>query len=106
MQIGSFKRTVTTAGTAVPISATKMLVKKVAIKALAANTGLVGIGQDGANDVAAANWFELSAKESCSLEPFELRGTDTTIDLNKVYLDSAVNGEGVCVIYGYDETTG
>jgi hypothetical protein len=46
------------------------------------------IGNDGASDVTTANGFQLSAGEIIIL--------DHVADLSNVYVDAAVNGEGVC----------
>ena len=82
----SGKKTVTTAGTAVPLGS-QQVNAALMVKALAANTGLIYLGNDGAGDVASTNGLELSAKESVV---FEL-----VSNLANIMLDSAVNGEGV-----------
>jgi hypothetical protein len=57
--------------------------KGVSIKALSTNTGMIYLGPDG---VAAATGYQLAAGESI----------DIAIDnLNRIYLDAAVTGEGV-----------
>jgi hypothetical protein len=54
------------------------------VSAIAANTGLIYIGNDGAGDVASTNGYELKAGNQifvpCS-------------NLNEVWFDSSVNGE-------------
>jgi hypothetical protein len=57
------------------------------VKALAANTGLMFIGNDGAGDVTLSNGLELAAGE---VVVFEWVG-----NLSSLVVDSAVNGEGV-----------
>lgn len=79
------KKTVTTAGTRVTLAASTT-VKSVTIKALAANTGTIYVGD---TSVASTNGFALSAGESISLD---------IANLNTVNLDSSVNGEGVTYI--------
>jgi hypothetical protein len=59
-----------------------------AVKALAANTGLVFIGNDGASDVSSANGFQLAAGEAIIL--------NHVADLANIMVDAAVSGEGVC----------
>lgn len=79
------KKTVTTAGTRVTLAASTT-VKGVTVKALAANTGLIYVGD---TSVASTNGFQLSASESVSMD---------IANLNTVNLDAAVNGEGVTFI--------
>lgn len=76
------KTTVTTAGTRVTLAASTT-VKSITVKALAANTGTIYVGN---TTVAAANGFALASGDSVS---FDLA------NLNTVNLDSSVNGEGV-----------
>lgn len=85
----SGQTTVTTAGTAVALGS-QSVVGSLTVKALAANTGLVFIGNDGAGDVSSANGFQLAAAEQIT---FEYTG-----ELASLMLDAAVNGEGVCWI--------
>lgn len=82
----SGQRTVTTAGTAVQLG-TAMIDGPVMVKALDTNTGVVALGNDGANDVTVANGLRLEAGEVVVLEWVHELGT--------LWLDSAVNGEGV-----------
>lgn len=84
------QKTVTTAGTRVTLVAASQKVNAaVAIKALAANTGKIYVGDV---SVSSSVGFELSAKE---VVVFALIG-----DLLEIYIDSSVNGEGVswCVL--------
>ncbi len=76
------KKTVTTAGTRVALAASTA-VKSVTIKALAANTGLIYVGD---SSVASTNGFQLSAYESVSLD---------IANLSTINIDSAINGDGV-----------
>lgn len=85
----SGQKTVTTAGTAVALGS-QIIDAPLAVKALSANTGLVFIGSDGAGDVSSANGFQLAAGEQVI---FEYVG-----NLANLWVDSAVNGEGVCWI--------
>lgn len=101
MNITSYKRTVTTAGTAVRLATSSLKVQKAAIKALSTNSGLIYIGKThNADDVSSSDGFELSAKEALSLDPYDVRGQDTVIDLYDIWIDAATNGEGVTVIFG------
>ena len=82
----SGQKTVTTAGTAVQLG-TVRVEGPLMVKALDTNTGIVALGNDGANDVTVSNGLRLSAGEVCVL--------DFVGCLANIWLDSAVNGEGV-----------
>lgn len=76
------KTTVTTAGTRVTLAASQAI-KSVTIKALAANTGTIFVGN---TTVASTNGLALAAGEAISMD---------IANLNTVNIDSSVNGEGV-----------
>lgn len=78
------KKTVTAAGTRVQLDNVTTL--SVTIKALSTNTGIIYVGNSG---VTSSNGFQLLANESVSL---------AVDNLNKIYLDSSVNGEGITYI--------
>jgi hypothetical protein len=82
----SGQKTVTTAGTAVALG-TQAINAPLMIKALDTNTGVVAVGSDGAGDVTVSNGLRLEAGESVVLE--------FVGSLAHLWLDSAVNGEGV-----------
>lgn len=82
----SGQKTVTTAGTAVNF-ASQVINGPVMIKALSTNTGIVALGNDGANDVTIANGIILSKSEAVI---FQFVG-----NLASLWLDSYVSGEGV-----------
>ena len=82
----SGQKTVTTAGTAVALG-TLRIDGSLMVKALDTNTGVVAIGNDGANDITISNALRLAAGD---VVVFEWVGS-----LADVWLDSAVNGEGV-----------
>jgi hypothetical protein len=82
----SGQKTVTTAGTAVVLGSGR-IDGPLAVKALDTNSGVVALGNDGANDVTVSNGMRLAAGE---MLVFEWVG-----ELGSIYLDSAVNGEGV-----------
>ena len=77
---------VTTAGTEVTLASSQAILSGVTIKAKSANTGLIYVG---ANPVTSSTGFELNAKESVFLE---------VANLTTVFVDAAVNGEGVSYI--------
>jgi hypothetical protein len=78
--------TVATAGTAEALGS-QQVAAPLLVKALTTNTGLMYVGNDGAGDVASTNGFPLAAGD---VVIFEHVG-----NLSAVYIDSAVNGEGV-----------
>ena len=83
--VDSGQATVTTAGTQVQLPT--QAVKAVSIKAKSTNTGLIYVGDSG---VTSSNGYILSAKEA----------VDFAIDnLNRIYVDSSVNGEGVSYLW-------
>lgn len=88
--IGDGRKTVTTAGTAEALAGSTAC-KKVVIMAMIANTGNIVVG--GSSVVAAE-----ATRQGISL----MAGASVQIEidnLNKIYLDSEVNGEGVTFIY-------
>ena len=92
----SLKKTVTAAGTEVPLTAAKTLARSVMIKALHANTNMIYVG---ANPVTSATGYVLDAGEVLVLDGLEDGGNDQFIDLNEIYIDADTNGEGVTVFY-------
>jgi len=90
-------KTVTTAGTAEELAAAQLYVKECKILAPSTNTGVVYLGD---STVAAANGYPLAAGESLDLgdllkDPSE----ETVFDLNQIYADVSVDGEGVVIFY-------
>lgn len=83
----SGQKAVTTAGTEVALGSGAVN-GPLMIKALAANTGKMYVGNDGAGAVANSSGYELSAGDSVIL--------NYVADLNTVMVDSSVNGEKVC----------
>lgn len=85
----SGQKVVTTAGTAVALG-TLQVDGAIMVKALSTNTGLIAVGNDGANDVTVSNGYILRANESVIF--------DNVDNLASIYIDSSVNGEGVAWI--------
>ena len=79
---------VTTAGTEVLLNADQRC-EAVLIKAMPENTGIMYIGNTGANVVSSTTGYPLSKNEYLVLE---------LKNLNQVYVDSSVNGEKVAWI--------
>jgi hypothetical protein len=85
----SGQKTVAAAGTAVLLG-TQRIDGPLMVRALDSNTGVVAVGNDGANDVTVANGMRLSAGDVLIF--------DWVGSLADIWLDAAVNGEGVCWI--------
>lgn len=79
----SGKKTVTTAGTQVPLGSGSIC-GPVLVKALAGNTGFIYIGDSA---VSSTTGLELDASEEIKF--------DYVDRLDNIYVDSSVNGEGV-----------
>ena len=82
--------TVTTAGTAVQ-GPSVALVNGVYIQAMAANTGNIYVGNDGAGDVTTAGGFELDAGDVVILQ---------VPNLNYLWFDASANAQKACWIKG------
>lgn len=76
----------TTAGTAVALGS-QAIEGPLAIHAIAGNAGVVYIGNDGADDVASTNGFEMSAGDTIILSYVS--------NLSDIYLDAANSDEYV-----------
>ena len=95
MSFGSIKhgnKFVTTAGTAVPLAAVDTPCKLITINAKAANTGKIAVGGQGviATIGVTQTGVILNAGDVYELE---------VADLNEVYIDATVSGEGVTFTY-------
>lgn len=90
--IGDGRKTVTTAGTRVALSATSVPCKRVQIKAMAENTEIVVVG--GATCIALEG-----TRRGLPVKIGEVPVVIEIDDLNKVYVDSVLSGEGVTFIY-------
>ena len=82
----SGQNTVTAAGTAEALGSGQVH-GPLMVKALAANTGNIFIGNDGAGDVTSANGLQLGAGDVVVFDHIAI--------LTDLIIDSAVNGEGV-----------
>ena len=83
----SGQKTVTTAGAAVALGTSQLINGPLMVKALDTNSGVVALGNDGANDVTVSNGIRLDAGDQVV---FLFVG-----NIASIWLDSAVNGEGV-----------
>jgi hypothetical protein len=82
----SGQKVIPTAGTAVTLG-NQAIHCSLMIKALDTNTGVIALGNDGANDVTLANGLRLEAGD---VAVFEYVGS-----LASLWLDASVSGEGV-----------
>lgn len=87
--VGSGSKAVTTAGTRVQLSGISVPCKKVIVQSLFANTGNMYLGD---STVSSANGLTLYPGAATSF-------IVTPSNLNLLYIDSAVNGEGVSYYY-------
>ena len=85
--IGSGSQTVTTAGTRVQLSVASVPCKKVIIQGGVDNGGWIYVGD---STVASSNGYAIAASQSVIITPS---------NLNLIYIDSSVNGEGVKYLY-------
>jgi hypothetical protein len=95
-KLRSLQKNVTTAGTDVQLTSTATNAYAPKIKAKTGNTGFIYVGVEG---VSATTGYELDADQVLDLS--DALGLDKAIpiDLSLIWLDSSVNGEGVCVSY-------
>ena len=82
--------TVTTAGTAV-VGTTTEVYSGFFIRALSGNTGNVYVGNNGSDDVASTNGFELAPGDQIYIE---------APNLNELYFDVATGGDAVSWLAG------
>jgi hypothetical protein len=82
----SSQKTVTAAGTAEALG-TLQIDGALLVKALDTNTDIVAIGNDGADDVTTSNGYRLSAGQALIFDHVD--------NLAAIFIDAAVNGEGV-----------
>lgn len=90
------QKTVTTPGTAVPLTATETRCLQVVIQAMKANTNDVYVGDSGV-DYVTAQQVVLDAGESLSVLSTVQDGL--YVDLNEWYVDADTAGEGVTFVY-------
>ena len=88
----SGQTTVTTAGTEVRLATSQPCKGSVYIKALSTNTGIVYVGNDGADAVSSTSGYPLSAGDQIVLEEIE--------NLNQLWVDASVSGEKVAWLLG------
>lgn len=92
-------RNVTTAGTPVQLSATRILARSLTIQAKTANTGNICVGGLSTTSCGSSNGIVLAAGAALSYVAVGEAKTSNYYDLSAIYLDSTQNGEGVLVTY-------
>lgn len=98
MPLGDGRKTVTVAGTAERLSAQSVAIRSVEITALPANTGKIAVGGSTAKaTVAAERGTILNAGATKRLD-----ADDQVDDLNQVWVDASVSGEGVSYSYTFE----
>lgn len=100
MKFRSAQVNVDAAGTAEQIVTATTLVRSVILKALAANTGLIYVGNDGAGDVTSANGFVLDKGEVIMVKADEAaKGGDSRFDLSTLWVDADTAGDDLCALW-------
>jgi hypothetical protein len=79
--------TVVTAGTPVVLGSV-IISKPIWVKAPASNTGVMYLGNDGADSVSSTTGYHLAAGDTIIL--------DNVYDLSTVYVNASVSGEKLC----------
>lgn len=89
----TLQKNVTTAGTPVQLASDTAILsgREVLIKSKRGNTGVISIGYTSATSLAAgSDCFKLNPGEACTVD---------VDNLNEIWLDCTVNGEGVEALY-------
>lgn len=90
----SATKTVTTAGTAVPLFSSSTLAASFTVQAMASNTGTICLG-DSAVLAASKNGTCLTPGQAAPLYAI----TGQSYDLSQWYIDASANGQAVGIIY-------
>jgi len=91
-----FKKTVTTAGTAEPLTNREIRVPAVLIQGISTNGGDIYVGDE---KVSSTNGIELDASDTIVLSAYQMGWSDEKIALHKIWIDADSGGEGVNVMY-------
>ena len=97
INLTSVAKTVTTAGTELPLTATSTKVTSVSVQAKCGNTGNIFIGDSGVSST------EGHLLDACQVWTYgndnSLSIGNSLLDLNTVYIDTDSSGDGVQIIY-------
>lgn len=102
LKVTSFRKTVTTAGVAVPLSSANIFTESFVIRALSANTGVIYVGDSSSANSTSGMFLAAGDANSKDAKPVT-RGALQKFNLKLVYINSSVNGEGVIVEYVTEE---
>ena len=83
-------KTITAAGTAEQITSTKTIIQCVTIAPLPTNTGHVGVGFSSTDSLSTSGVYKIPTSNSGAI-PIKIN----IDDLSKIWIDAAVNGEGI-----------
>lgn len=101
LKVVTFRKTVTAAGTAEPLSSVKLLTPSFAVRALSENTSFIYVGD---SSVDSTNGMFLAASEANEKSARYTRYSIQKLwDLNLIYIDADTSGEGVIVEYELEE---
>lgn len=90
-------KTVTTAGTQVALTSSQIVTPKVVIQAKPGNTGNIFVGTA---DVSSSDYgVVLAPGASTTLVASHIETGESGLDLTSIWVDAAVNGEGVTFLY-------
>jgi len=95
-KVKQFTKTVASAGTAEPLSATDLFSYSIEIAALDTNTGKVYVGDSDVDSTTAAG---LDAGKAITMSGPLINGNQYEIRVDQIYVDAATNGEGVSITY-------
>ncbi len=95
-QVVSSTKDVTTAGTEVRLKASRTTVSSVLIQAKGTNTGNIYVGD---STVSSTTGIKLTAGQTLPISTDHKEMLGQILDLNTIWIDSSVNGEGVILLY-------
>lgn len=98
-KLRTINKNTVTAGTAVALTASDIVVSEFSILAKKGNTGIIYVGDSTVTNSTSTSvgGYPLAANESLGLG--NLKDADGRVNLKDIYLNSSVDGEGVHVIY-------
>ena len=96
--VTTFRRTVTTAGTAVPLSTSDLFTQAYVIRALSANSGIIYVG-DSSSATSTNGMFLAAGEANEKAGSKERNGIENYFNLKNIFINSSVSGEGVIVEY-------
>lgn len=95
LKLSHFTKTVTTAGTRVQLTTNTVKTPSISIQALRGNTNVVYVGNNSVSST--THFISLAAGGTVVIGAEQYGWGAAQIDPSKIWLDSAVSGEGVMV---------